>query len=389
MTDTAKKALGLYIHVPFCLRKCHYCDFYSAPSNAAHRAAYVAALCAHLRQKSHTVSGYTVDTVYLGGGTPTVLEVAEIAAILGTVRQCYPLAAEAEITVECNPVTNAEGLFEGLLAAGVNRLSIGLQSTHNNELQALGRLHTYEDFLTTYRAARGAGFLNISVDLMLGIPEQTATSLAETLDRVTVLAPEHISAYGLRVEEGTRFFDTVSVLSLPDEDAVADMQEQTAAALAAAGYEHYEVSNYARPGYRSRHNLRYWLSSPYLGFGPGAHSYFEGVRFETPRDTIAYLAAVAAADTDFLESEPHPIVGKEAQDEYVMLRMRLFEGLDEGDFRTRFGTSFEKAYGDTACLEAAGLLARRDGRIAFTERGMYVSNAILSEWLDFGADGAE
>lgn len=388
MTDTANKALGLYIHVPFCLRKCHYCDFYSAPSNAAHRAAYVAALCAHLRQRSHTVSGYTVDTVYLGGGTPTVLDAAQIAAILDTVRACYALAPEAEITVECNPVTHTEGLFEGLLAAGANRLSIGLQSTHDHELRALGRLHSYEDFLATYRAARGAGFQNISVDLMLGIPEQNAVSLAQTLDRVTALAPEHISAYGLRVEEGTRFFDTVSALSLPDEDTVADMQEQTAMALAAAGYEHYEVSNYARPGYRSRHNLRYWLSSPYLGFGPGAHSYFEGVRFETPRDTVGYMAAVAAEDTAFLEADPHPVAGKEAQDEYVMLRMRLFEGVSEADFRARFGLSFTEAYGDTARLESAGLLARQDGRIAFTERGMYVSNAILSEWLDFGANGA-
>ena len=376
--------LGLYLHVPFCVRKCHYCDFYSAAADQGARTQYVRALCAHLRAEAPRLRDYTVDTVYLGGGTPTLLSPDEIKQILGTVKAEYALERDAEITVECNPVTNAEGMMEGLVAAGVNRLSIGLQSAHDEELKLLGRPHDHAAFLETYHAARQAGIENISVDLMFGIPAQTAQSFAETLRTVIALAPDHVSAYGLRIEEGTPFYRMQKELPLPDEDAEADLADLAVQLLTAAGYEHYEVSNYARPGRRSRHNMRYWLGSDYLGFGPGAHSYCCGVRFEIAPDRLAYVSHVENGRFEALRQNAERITGKELTDEYVMLHMRLFDGIELADFSHRFGTNFEKEYGDTSALEAAGYLLRTDGRIAFTERGMRVSNAILSDWLDFG-----
>ncbi len=376
--------LGLYVHVPFCVRKCHYCDFHSAPADKGARTAYVRALCRHLVASAPALHGYTVDTVYLGGGTPTLLDSADFMAILDTVREHYALEADAEITAECNPVTNAAGLMEGLRQAGVNRLSIGLQSANENELRLLGRPHGYGEFLETYKAARTAGFDNISVDLMFGIPDQTAESFARTLDAVLALSPEHISAYGLRIEEGTPFYGMKKRLALPNEDTECEMAETVAGRLRNAGYEHYEISNYARPGRRSRHNMRYWLGADYLGFGPGAHSYLHGARFDTAPDTAAYVAAVERGAFDTLRQNLMPIAGKELQDEYVMLRMRLFDGIDTADFARRFGISFEQAYGAPEPLIEGGFLQRSQERIAFTERGMRVSNAILSDWLDFG-----
>ena len=386
MTD---HGLGLYIHVPFCLKKCHYCDFYSAPATSAVRNAYLAALKAHLVAKAQETTGHVVDTVYFGGGTPSLLHAEEITSVLDTVRHYYHVLDTAEITVECNPATFQDGFFEALKTAGVNRVSIGLQSANERELCLLGRPHGFGEFLTTVLAARAVGIENISVDVMFGIPEQTSETLAHTLDAVLSVAPTHISAYGLRVEEGTPFFAMRDQLKLPDDDTVADMQLQIAARLAAAGYSHYEISNYARDGYRSRHNMRYWLGEDYLGFGAAAHSYFSGVRYAAPADTDAYVAAITRGDLAAVECDRTLIESREAREEYVMLRMRLFEGLDEAEFSSRFGIAFEEAYGDISRLVAGGFLVREGGRIAFTEKGMYVSNAILSEWLDFGEENKE
>lgn len=378
------KRLGLYLHIPFCVRKCAYCDFYSGAHGHEARARYVDALCRHLAAAAPDAQAYTVDTVYFGGGTPTLLESEAFSRILDTVRAHFRVETGAEITAECNPVTHADGMMEGLLTAGVNRLSIGLQSANEEELRLLGRPHGYGEFLETYRAARRAGFENVSVDLMFGIPSQTVESFSHTVDAVVALAPEHISAYGLRIEEGTPFGRMRGTLPLPSEDAEAEMAELVAERLKQAGYEHYEISNYARPGKRSRHNMRYWLGEDYLGFGPGAHSYFKGVRFETSPDLAAYLAAVEQGDFDRLWQNQTVIEGKEQTDEYVMLRMRLFEGLDLADFSHRYGTSFEEVYGEVGHLIKGGFLVIAEGRLAFTERGMRVSNAILSDWLDFG-----
>ena len=378
-----KNTLGLYLHVPFCVAKCRYCDFYSAAAPKEVMARYVAALAKDMEGRAPMARGLTVDTVYIGGGTPTLLPPADIARLLDTVGQHYTLDPAPEVTVECNPRSFEAQIFEALLRAGVNRLSIGLQSANDRELMALGRPHDMAAFATTYRAAREAGFQNINVDLMFGIPHQTKESLQYTLNTVLAYAPEHISAYGLRVEEGTPFWQERNSLPIADEDTVADMQLLVAEVLGGAGFEHYEVSNYARAGYRSRHNMRYWLGTPYLGFGPAAHSYFGGVRHETPRDTAGYIRAVEAGDFSALQTNAHRITPHEAMEEYVMLRMRLFEGIDEKDFSARFGISFEGAFGDQERLIRGGFLTKKQGRIAFTEQGMYVSNAILAEWLDF------
>lgn len=380
---TTDRKLGLYIHIPFCAAKCRYCDFHSAPAGAEVRTAYVTALCRHISAMAPKAGAYTVDTVYIGGGTPTLLGAELLVKILGTVRANYTLAPDAEITVECNPVTNAAGLFEGLFAAGVNRLSIGLQSADDRELSLLGRAHTVADFTRTLAAARGAGFTNISADIMLGIPDQTRESLQKTLDFLLGAELAHISAYCLRVEEGTPLYRMRGSVNLADDDTVADMQEQTAAVLKAAGYTHYEVSNYAKRGMESKHNLRYWQCAAYLGFGPAAHSYFEGVRFAAPRDTVGYINAVTRGDLAALVTDETRVTPHEAREEYVMLGMRLFAGIDEREFVARFGASFEETYGDLSPYIAAGFLKREGGRIAFTEQGMLVSNAILSEWLNF------
>ena len=385
MTDMLQKenTVGLYLHVPFCVAKCRYCDFYSAAAPEEVMSRYAAALAKELESRAPLARGLVVDTVYIGGGTPTLLAPADIAYLLDTVRQHYTLDPALEVTVECNPQSFKVGIFEALLGAGVNRLSIGLQSANDRELSALGRPHDMAAFVSTYRAAREAGFQNINVDIMFGIPHQTRESLGHTLNTVLAYAPEHISAYGLRVEEGTPFWRERHTLPIPDEDTVADMQLTVAEVLGDAGYEHYEVSNYARAGYRSRHNMRYWLGTPYLGFGAAAHSYFGGVRYEAPCDTEGYVRAVEEGNLSALQLSAHRITPHEAMEEYVMLRMRLFEGIDEKDFSARFGISFEEVYGNAEKLIRGGLLTKKAGRIAFTEQGMYVSNAILSEWLDF------
>ena len=383
MINNGEKTVGLYLHVPFCTAKCRYCDFYSAAAPRARHGEYVDALRGELLARAGDAAGYTVDTVYIGGGTPSLLSASEIAGLLDAVRGHYAVQQDAEITMECNPHSARKSDFEALLGAGVNRLSIGLQSAQDSELAALGRPHDFAAFTRTYQAARLAGFSNINVDIMFGIPHQTPESLLRTLEAVLERAPEHVSAYGLRIEEGTPFFEERENLPIADEDTVADMQLLVSSTLKDAHYLHYEVSNYAKAGYASRHNMRYWHGSPYLGFGPAAHSYFEGVRFETPRDTALYVDAVRQGDFATLRTNPHRLTPSEMREEYVMLRMRLFEGIDEADFKNRFGACFEEIYGDLSRLIAGGFLMRKGGRIAFTERGMYVSNAILSEWLDF------
>ena len=380
------KTLGLYLHIPFCVQKCRYCDFCSTPAGESVRAAYVDALCAHLRAAAPQAKACRVDTVYLGGGTPTLLSPADFFRILDTVRAHYDLMTDAEVTTECNPVTHTDGLFDGLARAGINRLSIGLQSTHERELQHLGRLHDFTAFRDTFTAARHAGLSNISADVMFGIPGQTTESFRETLQALCDLSPEHISAYGLRIEEGTPFWRVRDTLPLPDEDTETEMAELVSTLLPTRGYARYEISNYARPGRESRHNLRYWLGADYLGFGPAAHSFFDGVRFATPPDTEGYIKAVREGRYDALITERHTVEGPEARDEYVMLRMRLSTGVEKADFKHRFGLSFEEAYGDISRLIDGGFLQNDATRVAFSARGMWLSNAILSEWLDFGGD---
>lgn len=372
--------LGLYLHVPFCRSKCLYCDFCSFPNRGEEQyRSYTDALCRDLAARAEECSRHEVDTVYLGGGTPTVLPIECLSKILNTVFANYAIKRDAEITVECNPVTGNPVLFEVLRKAGVNRLSLGVQSVHADELRALGRLHRFSDVENTLRDARAAGFENISVDVMFGIPRQSTESYLETLERLVALEPTHLSAYGLTVEAETPFGRMGERLVLPDEEDVRRMYFLGAEFLERAGYRQYEISNFAKEGYASRHNLKYWSCEEYLGFGPAAYSDFGGKRFGNSRDLGAYLAGRS------ILSEYETPSGEERKNEYVMLRMRTAQGMRADDYARRFGTSFEEEFGRK--LEryiGGGFVRRGEDSWAFTREGMYVSNAILSEILDFG-----
>lgn len=374
-----KPDIGIYIHIPFCRRKCLYCDFCSFTGiDSATRSRYVDALVRELRSYSAPLAPYTVNTVFIGGGTPSLLAAEETERVFDALRTCFDLVPDAEITSEVNPATADGEKLARWRAAGVNRLSIGVQSFSDTELRALGRLHSADEAEAFYRAARRAGFANIGLDLMYGIPGQTATSLAETLRRAVRLAPEHISAYSLQVEEGTPFYDRRETLALPGDDENADLYDLVTRELAGAGYRHYEISNYAKPGYESRHNLRYWRMSPYIGVGVAAYSYFEGARYGHGRDLAAYLA------DDFSSRPPaEPRGDGDTEEEYIMLALRLADGIDDEDFRRAFGVTFTERYGARMAPFVAEGLATRTGRgWALTESGMYVSLALLAEILD-------
>ncbi|MBQ9760444.1 MAG: radical SAM family heme chaperone HemW [Clostridia bacterium] len=375
------KTLGLYIHLPFCKSKCLYCDFCSFPHPRLEvMEKYTARICEELAIWSERARDYTVDTVYFGGGTPTVMGGDRLSRMLETVTRHYTVARDAEITVECNPRTGNFAEFKTLRRAGFNRVSVGLQSTHPNELKRLGRGHSFDDFCATYDSLCCAGFENISVDVMSGIPEQTVESYMQTLARVCDLSPQHISAYGLIVEEGTPFaiLESRGQLILPDEEEARQMYMDGAAYLENRGFGQYEISNFAKAGYESRHNVKYWNCEEYIGFGVAAYSDFCGARFGNSRDLDAYIKG------ESIECERDAISEAERQNEYVMLRMRLCEGISQTAFAKRFGAAafmpFEKKL---ATYESSGLVCRRGDGLAFTREGMYVSNAILSDVLDF------
>lgn len=373
------RSLGLYIHIPFCRQKCLYCDFCSYPSlDGEVRARYAERMRRDLVSRAPDARDRTVDSIYFGGGTPTVMEASRLVGLLDCIREHYCLAPDAEITLECNPATVSESGLAILRRGGFNRISIGLQSTHERELRALGRIHGFDDFCETLRAARAVGFENISADLMSGIPCQTPASWLESIERLCALSPEHISTYGLIVEEGTPFFEMRDRLALPDEDCARQMYFEGIEALAAHGYAQYEISNFAKSGYESRHNLKYWSCEEYLGFGPAAYSDFGGDRFGNARELEPYLCGRS------IECERETPSESERMSEYVMLRMRLCEGVREDDFGRRFGQSFLARYGKSLARYAEmGLLRLTAEGAAFTPEGFYVSNEILSELLDF------
>lgn len=371
------KPRGLYVHIPFCQKKCNYCDFCSYPlcelGNEAEEA-YVDALAREIASYKRE-EPICVDTVFFGGGTPSILTPRNLQKIFSAIRASFAIASGAEITLEANPGTLTEEKLRAYRAQGVNRLSIGLQSIHENELKKLGRIHDYSDFLKSYTLAREVGFENISVDLMYGIPEQTLESFGETLDEIIALSPEHISAYGLIVEEGTPFFDNRGKLSLPDEDTECDMYGLACDRLRSAGYSHYEISNYAKPYRQSRHNLHYWHNDEYIGVGLSAHSYFENRRFCNSKDFMQYLKNIHHVSS--LESTLDDVAF-----EYAMLALRLSEGFSLADYELRFLHSFTD--GREAAIRRyidLGYMTLNDGRLALTERGFYVSNAILSDLL--------
>ncbi len=381
------KTLGLYFHIPFCLSKCPYCDFYSGTDTAA-VSRYTDALVLHMEDYAASAASYDVDTVFFGGGTPTVLPLPRLLDLIDGLYDNFTLQESAEFTIEANPATISASGLRRLRRAGVNRLSMGLQSADPGELKALGRIHSFEDFTESFRAARKAGFSNINIDLMYGIPNQTIESLTETLERVFALDPEHISLYGLRIEEGTPFAERKGKLALPGEDAEWEMYARAVELLAEHGWAQYEISNFAKPGRQCLHNLRYWNCEEYLGFGPGAHSYFGGRRFAYRRDLEAYIASLEyPGSVPDLLSEDYALRPSERLGEYVMLRMRLTDGVNTDDFAARFGISFEKMFAKYLPLYLDnGFMKQEDRRYFFTPKGMFVSNYILSAMLDFDSD---
>ena len=368
------KPIGLYVHVPFCVRKCNYCDFCSFPEQSVgtvERAGYIETVVAEILGYKRQPK-ITIDTVFFGGGTPSLLTINEIEMIFRTIRDAFEVLSTAEITLEANPRTLNREKLEAYRKLGVNRLSIGLQSIHENEQKMLGRIHNYNDFIDNYNLARDCGFDNISVDLMYGIPEQTVGSFAETLDAVIALSPEHISAYGLIIEEGTPFFKMYESLPLPTEDAECDMYRLATEKLALAGYSHYEISNYSKIGREARHNLHYWHLDEYIGVGLAAHSFFEDRRYSNPDCLAQYTPSswIYEENTDDREFE------------YAMLAFRLATGLSLTDFKARFSHAFTEGREELISRYISlGYMRLNDDRIALTDSGMYVSNAILSELL--------
>lgn len=376
------KKLGLYLHIPFCKSKCLYCDFCSVPNAADGMVAqYVDWLSGELERQAERCTGYEADTVYFGGGTPTALPDGMLERLLDTVFRHYHVAQNAEITAECNPATADGARFLSMRRAGFNRLSIGLQSAQERELKALGRLHGYGQFCDTWEQALAAGFSNLSADVMFGIPYQTEESFADTLEKLCKLAPKHLSAYALTVEPGTPFGRRGEErLCLPDEEAVRRMYLNMIGHLAEAGLQQYEISNFAVPGYESRHNLKYWNAEEYLGFGPAAHSDFGGVRFGYESDVRSCLNGSLSF------SEQSRPTAEERKNEYVMLQMRLREGLRREEMDWRFGPGASEGFEKALERYVPGGFVRRTGHgFAFTPEGMLVSNTILSEILEFSS----
>ena len=394
--------MEIYVHIPFCVRKCRYCDFYSVPcgkdpafgcpgAGSEHTLPgtgdYVNALLKERDAREDEIRGKEITSVFVGGGTPTILPVSDLEMLLmglkdGIARRGGMLAGDAEITTECNPGTLDKEKLTLMRQLGVNRLSIGLQSADDGELVALGRIHTYEEFLKNYEEARKAGFDNINVDLMSGIPGQTAASCERTLKTVAALSPEHISVYSLILEEGTPLYDDVEAgkVRLPGEDFDRDMYKLTGQILAAHGYERYEISNYAKPGRRCRHNMGYWTGEEYLGLGPAAASYLgceKMCRYKNPADLYAYMSDPAGVRV--LEET---LDRKALMSEFMILRLRLTEGADRDEFKKRFGVPMDEVFGSVIKKQTGlGLLADREHSVALTSKGFDVANSVMCEFL--------
>ncbi|MCI8599929.1 MAG: oxygen-independent coproporphyrinogen III oxidase [Lachnospiraceae bacterium] len=369
-----KKDLGIYIHIPFCARKCAYCDFLSAPATEEVKVQYVKALKKEIEAFREMGQAYETVTVFFGGGTPSLLTGEQLVEILKEVNRCCPIRSGAEITVECNPGTLTEEKLKAYKRAGVSRLSMGLQSAQNEELKKLGRIHTWEEFLISYEMAREKGFGNINVDLMSALPGQRRKTWADTLEQVLKLSPEHISAYSLIIEEGTPFYERYSPggpLSeeLPDEDTERQMYYDTKEILERAGYERYEISNYAKPGYLCRHNLAYWNRTDYKGFGIGAASLLDNVRYQNSRELTAYLRG------EFSWESREVLTRKERLEETMFLGLRKMEGVQLTEELT---ATYEPIFRD---LEQKGLLFRQSGRVCLTDKGIDISNYALAEFL--------
>lgn len=365
------KRIGLYIHIPFCLQKCAYCDFYSIAGNdIALQKRYIHALTLHMKTLSAAMEDRVFDTVYIGGGTPGLLTAEMLTMLMNGIKDSFRLADNAEITLETNPAVTNEDKFRVMRSLGINRISMGMQSSDGAVLKTLGRLHTFRQFEETFLSARRAGFENLSADAMYALPGQTVEGLLNTLQSLIALSPEHISMYGLKVEENTPFGRMGDNLQLPDEDVQCEMYESACELLEHNGYHRYEISNFAKIGYESRHNLRYWKREEYLGLGPAAHSFVDGVRYSYPRNIMAYITALEQGrlpDTD----SSIVLAPEEENAESIMLGMRLAEGIPATDDLLKKCKNYLRY----------GFMEQKGNRIAFTTKGFLVSNTILADLM--------
>lgn len=400
-----QREMSLYIHIPFCVKKCNYCDFLSFSSSDTVKKQYIKALCQEIesffavqKQEKDNTEEIIIKTIFFGGGTPSILEAKQIEELMDAVRKTFVIAADAEITIEMNPGTIKREKLETYQTIGINRLSIGLQTTDDERLKVLGRVHTYEQFLENYKMARELGFQNISVDLMSALPKESINDYQKDLERVLELEPEHISSYSLIIEEGTPFYDNNEILErLPSEEEDRAMYDLTEQILLERGYHRYEISNYAKTGKESRHNSVYWTGGEYVGFGLGASSYLRsdhpylqdskeqleqcyGVRFKNETNIKKYIQN---SYVPILEKEEVTFLSKqEAMEEFMFLGLRMMQGIKEQQFLEQFHISVQSVYGDVVeKFVGMGLLEQTDGRICFTKKGIDVSNSILCEFL--------
>lgn len=377
MKNKNRTPLELYIHIPFCVQKCQYCDFLSGPSDQETRDRYIKALRAEI-QAVQGVEAYEIVSVFIGGGTPSVLKAEAIASIMETIQKKFCFSPDAEITIESNPGTVDLAKLNAYRETGINRLSLGLQSTDSKELRMLGRIHTYEEFFRSYQWAREAGFQNINIDLMFAIPGQSYEGWIQNLRTVAKLGPEHISAYSLIIEEGTPF--SARKLDLPDEDTEYRMYEDVAAVLGKYGYYQYEISNYAKKDRNCRHNEGYWQRKDYLGLGLGAASLVGRERFTNTSDMSEYLEN--SGNLEKIRTDRETLTREDEMGEFMFLGLRMTKGVSKKDFQEYFGTSIEKIYGEVLeKYKKQGLLLEEDGRICLSRAGIHVSNAVMADFL--------
>lgn len=410
-----KRNLQLYVHIPFCMKKCKYCDFLSFPAEQKTQEEYLKALIREICYYGPRMQEYEVSTIYIGGGTPSWLEEILIAQVMETIFASFTVREDAEISIECNPGTITKSKLEMYRAVGINRISFGLQSTYEDELELLGRIHTYDQFLRNYELARSVGYTNINIDLMSGLPYQNLDKYANSLKRVIRLKPEHISAYSLIIEPGTPFYETYKfdeVLQkagkkpemLPEEDETYRMYKLTQYYLAEAGYEQYEISNFAKKGFACRHNIGYWTRENYLGLGLGAASLIENVRYSNTRDLHEYLdLSHAICDrsrrqfgieqssrygdpTEWyacsLHASAEELSRKMQMEEFMFLGLRMNEGVSRSDFQKQFSIPIDVKFREAMEeLKAQELLMVREGRVFLTEQGMDLANYCMSKFL--------
>jgi oxygen-independent coproporphyrinogen-3 oxidase len=375
------KEFSLYIHIPFCVKKCAYCDFTSYDNCSNTIEAYVEALLKEIETTAEQLNHKVIYSIFIGGGTPSLLSPEHIYKIFSCIKGHFEILPEAEITIECNPGTLTEEKMACYKGVGINRISLGLQSTHDHHLKNLGRIHNYKTFLKNYHALRAEGFNNINVDLMFALPNQTLREWEETIQDIIKLKPEHISKYSLSIEKGTPFYTKYkSISNIIEEELERKMYYNAQAMLIEAGYKHYEISNYSLEGYECQHNIVYWTLKPYIGMGLSAASFYHHARFENTTDLHEYINREESYDTKIIERKKSS--QKALMEEYMFLGLRLLKGINKQAFEQQFQQSFDDIYKEICGeLKGNGLINETQESLALTQKGIDISNYVLSQFL--------